>query len=218
VKLYSIREIWALREFVYSWISGNFKLQSVDEVPTRQLSNYHVWAKKKSIDHGSLFSAPFRFTSPNRSIESTILNENVYSVFNVLKLKNPQLIDEGMGWLGYRIIRPGMNDGYPMSAKDWGASKGAFSFWVPLFGFGAAYSLHYVSSSHRKNYKNFLPDDGKFTKDELRLDPTETVNIESEYVRPGNALFYHPRTLHTEDVKNGRKTRINLEFRFKCDE
>ena len=216
--LYSYQEILKLRHFTYAWISSNFAFQNVHEKIPRKLSKYHVWASKKNIQHGELFSAPFRFTSPPKSIQNLILNGKVYDIFKTLKLRNPHIIDEGMGWLGYRIIRPGMNDGYPMSAKNWGASKGAYSFWVPLFGFGSKYSLHYVSSSQKREFKSFLPTDGKFTKDEFRLDPSEIVHIESEYVRPGNALFFHPRTLHTEDVKTGRKTRINLEFRFQFDE
>ena len=216
--LYSVREILKLRDFTQSWISENFVKQGVDFPLTNQLSKYHRWAKEKNVQHGKLFSAPFRFTNPPSSIQAILLNKKVYDIFKTLKLKNPNLIDEGMGWLGYRIIRPGMNDGYPLSAKNWGASKGAYSFWIPLFGFGSKYSLHYVSSSHKKDFKSFLPAEGKFTKNELRLDPSENVDVVSEYVRPGNALFYHPRTLHTEDVKNGRKTRINLEFRFQFNE
>ena len=216
--LYSLNEIFQLRHFIQSWISKNFVSQGVEPKLTQKLSKYHSWAGKNRVPHGTLFSAPFRFTVPPEPIKKILLNEKVIEIFNDLNLKNPKLIDEGMGWLGYRIIRPGMSDGYPMSAKNWGASKGAYSFWIPLFGFGSKYSLHYVPSSHKKEFKSFLPTDGKFTKDELRLDPSEIVDIESEYVRPGNALFYHPRTLHTEDVKNGRKTRINLEFRFQFDE
>ena len=218
INLYSVTEILKLRNFTKCWIRENFVKQGINFPLPRQLSTYHTWARARDIQHDKLFSAPFRFINPPSSIQETILNEKVSNIFKILNLKNPHLIDEGMGWLGYRIIRPGLGDGYPMSAKNWGASKGAYSFWIPLFGFGSKYSLHYVTASHKKEFKNFLPIDGKFTKDELRLDPSENVNIKSEYVRPGNALFYHPKTLHTEDVKNGRKTRINLEFRFQFDE
>lgn len=218
VHLYKLSEIIKLRDFTRQWISNNFLSQGVKEKIPNNLSRYHVWCASNQIPHQNLFSAPYRFTTPPKNISTMLLNSNLFKIFAALKLQNPKIIDEGMGWLGYRIIRPGMNDGYPMSAKNWGASKGAYSFWVPLFGFGAKYSLHYVSSSHKKEYKNFLPSEGKFTKDELRLDPSEVVDISSQYVRPGNGLFYHPRTLHTENVESGKKTRINLEFRFLFDE
>jgi len=216
--LYKFSEFLKLRNFAHKWISRNFVSQGIQTKVPRNLSSYHSWCTSHEIPHEKLFTAPYRFTVPPSDISDLLLNSNLSKIFSILNLRNPKIIDEGMGWLGYRIIRPGMSDGYPMSAKNWGASKGAYSFWIPLFGFGSKYSLHYVRSSHKKEFKSFLPTDGKFTKDELRLDPSEIVEIESEYVRPGNALFYHPRTLHTEDVKNGRKTRINLEFRFQFDE
>ena len=217
-KLYSFDEILQLRKFLHNWISNNFIKQGVNLALPKRLSSYHKWSALNKIPHDKLFSAPQRFTNPPELISDILLNNRVKQVFFALNLRNPRIIDEGMGWLGYRIIRPGMNDGYPMSAKNWGASKGAFSFWIPLFGFGSKYSLHYVSSSHKREFRSFLPTDGKFTKDEFRLDPSEIVKIKSKYVRPGNALFFHPKTLHTEDVKIGRKTRLNLEFRFQFDE
>jgi len=213
-KIYSAFEILRLRKFVHSWISQNFVNQGIDKDLPNNLSLYHSWAKKNDIPHERLFSAPNRFCIPPKEIESIILKPDLFNFFKNLNLKKPDLIDEGMGWLGYRIIRPNMNDGYPTSRKDWGASKGAFSIWLPLFTFSAAHSLKYVKGSHNREYRSYLPDDGKFTKDELRLSPSEKINISSKNIFPGNLLFYSPRTLHSENVTKGRKTRVNLEFRF----
>lgn len=214
VKIYSAFEVLTLRRFVHSWISRNFTDQGIDKKFPANLSSYHSWAQKNDIPHDKLFSAPNRFCTPPGEIEQIILKPDLFKFFKSLNLKMPNLIDEGMGWLGYRIIRPNMNDGYPTSCKDWGASKGAFSIWLPLFTFSSAHSLKFVKGSHNHVYKNYLPADGKFTKDELRLSPSETVKLSSKNVFPGNLLFYGPRTLHSENVTKGRKTRINLEFRF----
>ena len=216
-KLYSLYEIIQLRKFLHNWISSNFIKQGVDLQLPKRLSRYHEWSTLNKIPHDKLFTAPQRFTYPSELISGILLNSRVKQVFSALNLSNPRIIDEGMGWLGYRIIRPGMNDGYPISQKNWGASKGAYSFWVPLFTFGSKYSLHYVMGSHKKNYRNFLPNEEKFTKDEFRLDPKEKVNIQSQNVFPGHALFFSPTTLHTENVQFGNKTRLNLEFRFLVD-
>ncbi len=214
IRLYSPNEILKLRNFLYLWISSNFTSQGISTPLPRNLSKYHNWASKNSIPHESLFTAPFRFCIPPDQIESLLINANLKNAFSELGLKGASLIDEGMGWLGYRIIRPGMSDGYPMSCKSWGASKGAFSIWLPLYSFSSKYSLKHVEKSHLNTYKNYLPNEGKFTKDELRLDVSENVETRSRYVLPGNALFYHPRTLHSENVESGSRTRLNLEFRF----
>ena len=215
--LYTFREFRLLRKFLRTWIAENFVKQGINEELPHDLSNYHNWAAQNDIPHETLFSAPFRFCSPKDDIRNILLNKGVNDIFASINYGNLRLIDEGMGWLGYRIIRPGMGDGYPLSCKDWGASSGAFSFWVPIYGFGSKYALHYVRRSHLNNYQNFLPMGSKFTKDEFRLHPEEKVNIESQFVKPGSALFYHSKLIHTEDVKFGRKTRLNLEFRFLAD-
>ena len=218
IHLYTPIEIRILRRYLFEWITSNFKSQGVDVELPDNLSSYHKFASRHNIPHEKLFSAPYRFCLPPKKIESLLVNNRLNRAFSKFGLHNPRLIDEGMGWLGYRIIRPGMNDGYPMSCKNWGASKGAYSIWLPLYSFASKYSLKYVEKSHVNNYKNYLPTGGKFTKDELRLDITEDVNISSRLVLPGNALFYHPRTLHSENVEKGNKTRLNLEFRFLFDE
>lgn len=218
IHLYTPNEIHILRKYLWEWISSNFKSQGVDTQLPYNLGKYHKFASKNNIPHEKLFSAPYRFCLPPKRIETLLINDRLNRVFKNFGLHNPRLIDEGMGWLGYRIIRPGMNDGYPMSCKDWGASKGAYSIWLPLYSFASKYSLKYVQQSHVRDYKNYLPTGGKFTKDELRLDGSEKVDVSSRLVLPGNALFYHPRTLHSENVEKGNKTRLNLEFRFYFDE
>jgi hypothetical protein len=212
--LYSLPEIFKLRSFTHKWVANNFTSQGIELPFPKNISNYHKWASRNSIPHERLFSAPFRFCTPPLVIKEILINKNLAKLFSSLGLKNPKVIDEGMGWLGYRMIRPGMNDGYPISCKNWGASKGAFSIWLPLFTFSSKYSLKFVKGSNQRSYLNYLPEDGKFTKDELRLDPSEKVALTSVNLVPGQALIYHPNTLHSENVPTGNRTRLNLEFRF----
>ena len=214
LQVYSILDILKLRSFTHSWISKNFISQGIVEPLPRNISNYHRWAFDNSIPHEKLFSAPFRFTSPPEEIRRILLHTKLFEFFRSLGLENPKVIDEGMGWLGYRMIRPGLNDGYPLSCKEWGASKGAYSVWLPLHTFSSKYSLRFVRGSNHNSYKSYLPINDKFTGGELRLDPSEEVQVSSTNVYPGNILVVHPETLHSENVTSGNRTRLNLEFRF----
>ena len=150
IYLYSLPEIFRLRSFTQKWVSDNFRNQGITEPFLKNISRYHQWASRNSIPHERLFSAPFRFCTPPEAIKEILINKNLSNLFDALALKNPKVIDEGMGWLGYRMIRPGMNDGYPISCKNWGASKGAFSIWLHLYTFGSKYSLRFVKGSHQK--------------------------------------------------------------------
>ena len=38
--------------------------------------------------------------------------------------------DEGLGWLAFRLVRPGFGDGYPLSKKEWGIAKDVISCWI----------------------------------------------------------------------------------------
>jgi hypothetical protein len=213
LRIMSAADYQTVKAFTRDWITSVIQGQGDQFDPPADLSRYHTWQQASGFPHGSAFVAPARFTTPPKRVERILLGSKTKQALKRIGLSKWEPMDEGMGWLGYRIIRPGAGDGYPMSRKNWGASKGVVSFWVPMFGFGAQYSLKYVTGSHVKEYKSYLPKDSQFTKDELRLSPDEIVETESEYVAPGNALMYSANTLHTENVAAGAKTRINLEFR-----
>lgn len=202
-----------VRTYVRSWITGVIKNHSAGFMPPSALSAYHTWQENSGFPHGEAFTAPARFTNPPLAIESLLISERVNALLRAVGCPSWELVDEGMGWLGYRIIRPGAGDGYPLSRKNWGASQGVISFWIPMFGFGKEYALKYVSGSQSTEYRSYLPTDSQFTKGELRLSPDEEVTTTSQYVRSGNGLIYGPNLLHTENVASGRKTRVNLEFR-----
>lgn len=217
-KLVSVPDFLALRKFTRDWIQK--AIQSVctehrlGKFPSK-LSTYHKWSDKVAAPHGEIFRAAARFVVPPQAISQVLLGKRFNNIIGNLGINEWELVDEGYGWLGYRIVRPGYGDGYPLSCKDWGASSGVVSFWIPMFGFGKTYALHYVTGSHLMQYKSYLPADSKFTKGEYRLDPLEEVKVESRFVAPSHSLIYSSSLLHTENIESGRKTRINLEFRIK---
>lgn len=213
LRLFSGREYQEVKAFTRDWISSVIRSQGTEFSPPRDLSQYHEWQSDAEFPHSSAFIAQARFTTPPKRIANILLGAQTARALKHVGLEKWEPMDEGMGWLGYRIIRPGVGDGYPLSRKNWGASKDVISFWVPMFGFGKQYALRYVPGSHTKDYMTYLPSESKFTKDELRLSPEERVETTSQHVAPGNALIYGPNTLHSENVLEGTKTRINLEFR-----
>jgi hypothetical protein len=126
-----------------------------------------------------------------------------------------ELWDEGLGWLGFRFIRPGAGDGYPFSRKAWGVAKEVISCWIPIIGYDRRHTLTLVPGSHRKNYERYLPEGQKFAQGEYRLARIPPAfDRYNPGLKRGEVVFYHPKTLHSEDVLAGRITRLNLEFRI----
>ncbi len=169
------------------------------------------------VEHDGLFKAQNRYMNPEGRFKELLLCPAVNEFLSAIHKGNLiQWADPGLGWLGFRLIRPGMSDGYPTSCKNWGAAQGVISVWSPVIGFTSNETIALVPGSHKKEYKSYLPSDNKFTAGELRL--AEEIH-EAEYVRltlePGEVIFFHPATLHTEDVVNSSITRLNLEYRFK---
>ena len=126
-----------------------------------------------------------------------------------------KLWDEGLGWLAFRLIRPGFKDGYPWSCKLWGPAKNCISVWLPVVGHGPLDTLAIWKGSNNKRLKRYLPKETKFTKDEYRLvDEPETENIIRPTLAKNEIIIFGPKTIHSEDVDEGDKTRFSLEFRF----
>jgi len=123
--------------------------------------------------------------------------------------------NDGRGWLAYRIVRPGYNDGYPLCKKSWGPAKNVISCWIPIVGFDKTSTLLLVPKSHKREYKKYTPVNSKFASEEQYLD--EKINI-NDTLRPslngGEVIIFHPELLHSEDVIASNSTRINLEIRF----
>lgn len=216
LNVFKENEFLELQNFTNNWIKKVISTKSGFNVDARSLSDYHKWGVELGIKHEGLFSANNRYIDPPESIIKILHNERITLFLSKLHGGGyKQWADPGLGWFGYRLIRPGMGDGYPTSCKNWGAAAGVISLWVPIIGFSQHETLSFVPGSHLKNYKNYLPEDSKFTKGELRLkdyiDPKNYSRIE---LHEGEAIIYHPALLHTENVESGDSTRINLEYRF----
>ena len=213
---FTSQEYKRLKNFTDEWIKKVISSHSGIDVSFRDLSQYHKWGVEIGIKHNGLFAAVNRYIDPPMGIKKILHNEKITSLLEEIHGNGfKQWADPGLGWFGYRLIRPGMGDGYPTSCKNWGAAAGVVSLWLPIIGFSDHETLCFLPGSHLRTYDNYLPDDQKFTKGELRL--KEHVD-QKEYKRlelhEGEVIIYHPALLHTENVERGDSTRINLEYRF----
>jgi hypothetical protein len=179
------------------------------------INRYHEWWRKQGIDHSSILTARNRHLRPADSLRSVILSDGLKEIADRLLPMRWRLWDEGLGWLAFRLIRPGMNDGYPPSRKEWGPAKSVVSCWIPVIGHGPQETLAILPGSHKHEYERYLPDDSKFMKGEYRLRDAPPL---SEFFRPqlaeGEIIIYHPRLIHSEDVEQSDTTRLNLEIRL----
>lgn len=215
VKIFNEDQVQLLDKFARDWIYRLLAQWTSGKEDSLPLETYHVWSKSLPIDHGSVFCAQNRHTCPDRGVEKALINDRLKSFLSQIGLKKHKIWDEGLGWLAFRFIRPGVGDGYPLSRKDWGIASHVVSCWVPIIGYSSIETLTLVPCSHLREYEKYLPTDGKFRKDEYRLALTYT---DLELYRPnlerGEVIIYHPKTLHSEDVIDSKITRLSLEFRI----
>lgn len=206
----------ALVEYSKTWVYSLIKTQYAGicfrNLP---LEFYHLWPQELKSAHNSIFSAKNRHQLPTQDISSLIQNQELNSVLKRIGIENYKLWDEGLGWLAFRFIRPGCEDGYPTSRKAWGPAKSVISVYLPIIGFAPEQTIALVHGSHLKDYPPILQRDSKFCRDEYRLDPNyEDVEYVRPALKPGQALIFHPNTLHSEDIEFGTQTRLSLEFRL----
>ena len=206
-----------LENFAQDWIYGLIEKQSSKVVDREKypLDQYHKWWQEYGVDHNELFRAANRYITPDGELKDILLNENIFNFLRQVEDKDLELwTDPGLGWFGFRMVRPGMNDGYPASCKNWGAAAGVISIWLPIKGLSSNETLALVPGSHLRKYEKYLPDNSKFTSGEFRLAPTETVVFTRPELNRGEIIFYDSGTLHTENVTDSPITRLNLEYRF----
>ena len=122
------------------------------------IEKYHIWHKKFGINHSKLCSARNRYTYPPTNIQKIIKNnKKIKSFLKKIKINKYKMWDDGWGWIGFRLIRPGQNDGYPLSQKNWGVAKDVVSFWFPVIGKSKTDTLTLVPGSNLKKYEFYLP-------------------------------------------------------------
>lgn len=215
LSVFSESEFEIVRAYTLDWVWRVIGV-GVDISRKLELSSYHQWWAEENIEHGALMSAANRYLAPPAKIKDILINSSLCSFLG--RYGDPSALweDPGLDWLGFRFVRPGLGDGYPLSKKNWGAAAGVISVWAPIIGFGdQGESLGVVPESHLVDYPSYLPVDSKFTKNELRLQPSVEVQVVRPVLCPGDVLVYHPNLLHTEDVAESNITRLNLEYRFR---
>ena len=196
---------WIYR-LLHAWTGGREELFPLEA--------YHTWSENLGVDHPRIFCATNRHTSPPAAIGQALLNDRVSLFLSGVGVRRFRPWDEGLGWLGFRFIRPGKGDGYPVSRKSWGVAGGVLSWWIPVIGHSSRETLALVPGSHIHEYPRGLTRGTKFRADEYRLADDVTVELWRPSLQPGEAIVYHPRPLHTEDVPAASITRLNLEFRI----
>ncbi len=215
LRLHSDKELSILETFAKNWVYRLLDKWIKGRKEEFPLNIYHTWWGSLGIDHDNLFKASNRHCDAGQEIKNILVNNTLVSFLASIGIQHFNLWDEGLGWLGFRFIRPGYNDGYPMSRKEWGLAKKVISFWVPIIGFSERETLALVPRSHLRKYRKYLPSNTKFRKGEYRLAHlTKSSEIYRPSLEKGEAIVYHPRILHTEDVKESDVTRLNIEVRI----
>ncbi len=211
----SIDSYEQLKIFSTKWISSLFTSRGLELKDALSIEAYHLNQESNEKIHGDVLRASNRHLTPPGYIYDLLINSNLKQILYGFGIIDFDLWDEGLGWLAFRLIRPGFNDGYPFSKKDWGPGKGTITIWVPILGFDPNQIIAFIPGSHKREYEKFLPQSSKFTPDEFRLkDAVSESEIYRPPLEPGQALIFSPKTLHTEDVTKGSGTRLNLEFRI----
>lgn len=203
-----------LYDFATNWIYGLLEPWVKGRRSEMPLNQYHIWSREIPPEHRQALGAKFRYQYPPPDARAALISEPMTSFLSAIGLQKYKVWDDGWGDVGFRLIRPGLGDGYPLCAKDWGIAKGVVSCWVPIVGRSSTETLLLVPASHRKEYPREVIQD-KFAKGEPRFTGDFS---ELHWIRPqlnaGEVILYHPLTLHSEDISQSPTSRFNLEIRF----
>ena len=213
-KFFNKKENKLICNFAVNWFYKLCEIRAED-IYKFPISKYHLWYKKKSIDHEKICDAKKRYVYPPLRIQRIIKkNKKIRLFLNKLGIKKFKMWDDGWGWIGFRLIRPNCNDGYPLSKKAWGKASNVVSCWFPVIGKSKNDTLTLVPKSNLQTYETYLPKNTKFTKDEPRLKKIIKLELFNPKIKNNELIIFSPETLHSESNKNLKKTRFNLEFRF----
>lgn len=216
--IHSKLESEKIKYFTMSWI----KRLLMDYIPINaagyELKNYHLWEKNISQDHRKIFNSKNRYLYPPADVMEALLNNNMKDLLSELGILKYKIWDDGWGNVGFRMIRPGVGDGYPLCTKEWGVAKGVISFWIPIIGFSSDETLELVPGSHLKVYESEVVE-GQFAAGEPRfLGDRDSLKLVRPILKHGEVICYSSKMLHSEDVSTSSITRINLEIRFQPNE
>jgi hypothetical protein len=215
VKLYEEKAVKQIQAFAKNWIYGLLSQWVKGKEGKYPLRDYNRWSERLGVDHDNILIAKNRHIIPEDSIKKILINDRLKEFLAGIGVYQCELWDEGLGWLAFRFIRPGKNDGYPWSKKSWGPAKNVISIWIPIIGHSSDRTLRMIPGSHKKKHCKYLPKQSKFRKDEYRLlGSVKESNIFSPDLKAGEMIFYHPELLHSENVTRSESTRLNFEFRI----
>ncbi|WP_447968292.1 hypothetical protein [Nitrospira sp. M1] len=214
VEVFSEMEVQRLKQFAKHWVYSLLGKRVSNDESTYPLETYHVWGEELRIEHEKIFCAKNRYRNPKDEIRGILLNARVNDYLDSIGVRSYTLCDDGKGWCGFRFIRPRKGDGYPLSRKSWGPAGNVISCWVPIIGLSTMETLGLVPGSHLKDYSKYLPKNEKFCSGEYRADLTfAPEELYHPSLEMGEVLWYHPDTLHTEEIIGGDVARLSLEFR-----
>jgi hypothetical protein len=217
-KIHDELESERLKYFATSWIKRLLIDSLPIDTPGYELENYHLWEREISQDHRKAFNSKNRYVYPPADVMDALLNTNMKDLLSELGTRNYKIWDDGWGNVGFRMIRPGVGDGYPLCTKEWGVAKGVISFWIPIIGFSSDETLELIPGSHLQDYEREVVE-GQFAAGEPRfVGDRDSLNLERPILRQGDVICYSSKTLHSEDVCMSSITRINLEIRFQPNE
>jgi len=215
LRAFDEKQVHVLEQFSKDWLYTLLEEWTKNRRADFPLEYYHLWSKEFRLDHARIFRAENRHTNPGLKIKDLLLNPLVRNFLEEIGVDRYEIWNQGLGWLGFRFLRPGAGDGYSFSRKAWGPAKEVVSCWIPIIGHDPEHTLTILPGSHRREYEKYLPTQGKFAKDEYRLKERPP---ESECYHPGlergEVIWYHPGTIHSEDIPRGSHTRLSLEFRI----
>ena len=108
-----------IKNKIYSYCNIKSDLEK-DEYP---LKYYHDWfLKKKLIMIGYVVESKDIFTQILK-FQIFLKNLVINYFLKSLGVKNYSMWDDSFGFIGFRMIRPNYNDGYPLSCKSMGFAK-----------------------------------------------------------------------------------------------
>jgi len=214
LRLFDEQQVRVLERFAREWVCQLFAPWTAGKEPLFPLEEYHRWSGALGIPHDELLRAANRHRCPGPEVERVLINERLKGFLRDIGFEQYEIWNEGLGWLGFRLIRPGAGDGYPFTRKAWGIAKRVVSCWVPIVGYNPSETLTLVPGSHLKEYEAYLPVQSKFAKEYRLARVPEDFEPYNPSLRRGEAIIFHPLTLHSEEMLRGQVTRLSLEFRL----
>lgn len=214
VDLFNSDQLKILEDFATGWIYRLLAPWVGGHETEYPLNMYHVWAEQLPKEHRTVFKALNRYQYPEPLVRDSIINDNMIQWLKAIGVANFKVWDDGWGNVGFRLVRPGVNDGYPLCAKSWGIAKNVVSFWIPIIGRSSRETLTVVPGSHKRDYPKAVSKD-QFAAGEPRFAGNiDDLKLIKPMVNLGQAICYSSNTLHSEDVVASDITRLNLEIRF----